>query len=209
MTRASQKANNLYVALLRGINIGGRNLMKMPKLQKSFESIGMQDVTTYINTGNIIFRAPKLSRATLVDKLQEVIRQDFSLDIKVLLRSFDEIQPLIEFVPDSWVNDPAMKCDVMFLWDDIDNSDIIAALTKGDAKVVSSKDGKISAKLLAQDNKEHLHHLSGAIIWKVQRDKVSKCHALQKLASHKLYKSMTVRNINTTRKIYSLMQNVL
>ncbi len=201
--------DNVYVALLRGINIGGRNLINMPELQQSFEKAGMQDVVTYINTGNIIFRVAGLERVAIVEKLQDAIRKDFSLEIKVLLRSIDEIQPLIEFVPDHWVNDPIMKCDVMFLWDDIDTSDLAMSLTKGDKDVIISKDGRISPQMLSRDDKEHLHHLCGAIIWKVQRDLEDKCHALQKLAGNKLYKSMTVRNINTTRKLYALMADAL
>ena len=92
-------AENVYVALLRGINIGGHNLMKMPKLKESFEKVGLQDVSTYINTGNIIFRKAGLSRAVIVAKLEEVIRQDFQLDIKVLLRSHSEFKSLIDFLP--------------------------------------------------------------------------------------------------------------
>lgn len=216
--------DDIYVALLRGINIGGRNLMAMPKLKLSFEKAGMQDVSTYINTGNVIFRksqsykpskpseSSKSFRAALVAKLEEAIRQDFDLDIKVLLRSYGDFKPLINFLPDDWVNDAAMKCDVMFLWEDVDDPGILKELLQSDKKVITS----INSKHPTQRGDEQLHYISnpanlsnaeakGAVVWQAKRDRIAKCHSLQKLAANKVYKKMTVRNVNTTRKLYELM----
>lgn len=194
-----------YVALLRGINIGGRNLMAMPKLQSSFEKAGMQDVSTYINTGNVLFRKAKLSPSAIVAKLEEAIRQDFALDIKVLLRCYGDFKSLMDFLPVGWANNSDMKCDVMFLWEGIDDPAILADLVKDDKQVITSTSGKRPTK----KGEEHLHYVPGAVIWQVNRNKISKCHSLQKLASNKLYKKMTVRNINTIRKLYELMGNTL
>ena len=199
-------AENVYVALLRGINIGGHNLMKMPKLKESFEKVGLQDVSTYINTGNIIFRKAGLSRAAIVAKLEEVIRQDFQLDIKVLLRSHSEFKSLIDFLPPDWVNNSLTRCDIMFLWEDIDEPSILAGLLKGDREVISSAKVKRPTKKGA----EHLYYVAGAgaVVWHVNQDKLVKCHALQKLAANKLYKRMTLRNVNSARKIYALLDEL-
>lgn len=67
----------IYVALLRGINIGGRNKINMKELKRSFERIGMLNVVTYINSGNIIFEDPVHSEAEIVQLLEDVIFSRF------------------------------------------------------------------------------------------------------------------------------------
>ena len=71
-----------YIALLRGINVGGHNIIKMSNLKAVFERRGFQSVVTYINSGNIIFDSglDELSAKTVCEKL---ITEDFSLDIPV------------------------------------------------------------------------------------------------------------------------------
>src|SRR5699024_431862 len=94
----------MYVALLRGINIGGRNKSDMKTLKQSFETAGITDVVTYINSGNIIFTNKDLSAVELAETLEAVILKDFYLDIKVLLRSKTDIEHVMDFLPDNWRN---------------------------------------------------------------------------------------------------------
>lgn len=104
----------VYVALLRGINVGGKNKVDMKILKQTFEKTGMIDVVTYINTGNIIFSNHSLSKAELSGTLAEAIYTDFGLQIKVLVRHIDEVRQIMEAVPAAWKNDKDMKSDVMF-----------------------------------------------------------------------------------------------
>lgn len=62
----------IYIALLRGINVGGKNKMDMRQLKQTFERAGMNNVVTYINTGNIIFSHDGLTRRELAPILEEV-----------------------------------------------------------------------------------------------------------------------------------------
>ena len=82
----------VYIALLRGINVGGKNKIDMKLLKQMFERVGMNDVVTYINTGNIIFSYEGLSKIELSAILEEAIHNDFKLKIKVVIRSIDDVR---------------------------------------------------------------------------------------------------------------------
>ncbi|RKD76270.1 uncharacterized protein (DUF1697 family) [Sinobaca qinghaiensis] len=176
----------IYVALLRGINVGGKNKVDMKMLKLTFENAGMTDVVTYINTGNIIFSHHNLSKAELAHVLEEVIYKDFELHIRVVIRSIDEIRQIMDAVPDTWQNDKHMKSDVLFLWEDIDDESVLENLViKPDIDTVT--------------------YVPGAVLWSVAKKDVTKS-GLSRIVGTKLYKQMTVRNVNTARKIYELMQ---
>ncbi|KUP23194.1 DUF1697 domain-containing protein [Paenibacillus sp. DMB5] len=174
----------IYVALLRGINVGGNNIISMKLLKQTFEQAGMTSVTTYINSGNIIFAANH-SREDLPDLLEQAIQKDFSLNIKVLIRSLDEIRTVMEAIPDSWSNDDKLRSDVMFLWDEADDESVLD-------------------KLPLKPGIGTLLYVPGAVLYSVERENVIKS-AMAKLIGSTVYKLMTVRNVNTTRKIYQLM----
>lgn len=87
-----------YVALLRGINVGGKNMIKMPELKQAFISIGMQDVSTYIQSGNVLFSSDK-DEKELKPELEAVIQKFFGLDIPVILRSIPELKKIKADIP--------------------------------------------------------------------------------------------------------------
>lgn len=175
----------IHVALLRGINVGGKNKVNMKVLKQSFERVGMKAVVTYINTGNIIFTNDSLSKAEISHILEEVIQEDFGLSIKVLVRSLDDFSMIMDSLPESWKNDQHMKSDVMFLWDDVDDESVLG-------------------KLVIKPEIDTVQYVPGAVLWSIDRKNVTKS-GMTKLVGTNLYKKMTVRNVNTTRKIYELM----
>jgi len=175
----------IYVALLRGINVGGNNKVNMAQLKEAFESTGMKEVVTYINSGNIIFSDDIHSRKELVSLLEKVIKDRFSLLIKVLVLSIEDFRPLMEKLPDDWRNDKDMKGDVLFLWEDLDLEQLMSGL-------------------VIKDGIDHVIHVPGAVIWSADKKLVTKS-GLMKLAGSSVYKKMTIRNINTVRKLYEMM----
>jgi uncharacterized protein (DUF1697 family) len=177
----------IYVALLRGINVGGKNKMDMKLLKETFEQAGMNDVLTYINTGNIIFSNSDHPKTKLSTILEEAIHNDFGIQIKVLVRSIDDIKGIIHAIPDTWRNDKEMKSEVMFLWDDMDDESVLM-------------------KLVIKPNIDTVIYVPGAILWSVDKINLSKSGAT-KIVGTKLYKQVTIRNVNTARKIYDLMQS--
>ncbi len=178
----------IYVALLRGVNVGGKNKIDMKRLKTVFERAGLSDVKTYINSGNIVFRDKKRSPKKLVVLLEKVIEQGFGFHVKVLLRDQDNIAAAAKALPASWTNDDSMKCDAMFLWEACDNPEVLDRLT-------------IKPKI------DDVKYVSGAILWRVDRKNVTKS-GMMKLVGTDLYKNMTVRNCNTLRKLAKLMQGV-
>jgi uncharacterized protein (DUF1697 family) len=88
-----------YVAFLRGINVGGKNKIKMETLREVCSALGFENVKTYINSGNIIFETAKTADKTLAAKIESTIEKEFGLNIKTIVRSIDEIKDLVESNP--------------------------------------------------------------------------------------------------------------
>jgi uncharacterized protein (DUF1697 family) len=88
-----------YVSLLRGINVSGHKIIKMEQLRKSFEALSLGDVQTYVQSGNVVFRAPKQSSETLSNKIREKIARDFGFSVPVIIRSSEEVRRAIEDNP--------------------------------------------------------------------------------------------------------------
>ena len=87
-----------YVSLLRGINVSGKNIIKMVDLKALFESLGLRDVVTYIQSGNVLFKS-ELKPEDLVKKIHSAIQNQFNLSIAVQVLSVDELQNIYENNP--------------------------------------------------------------------------------------------------------------
>ena len=88
-----------YVALLRGINLGARNKIAMAELRELLGSLGHEDVRTHILSGNAIFRSRRRSASRLESELEAAIRKRFGLDIRVLIRTADELGAIVRDNP--------------------------------------------------------------------------------------------------------------
>ena len=176
----------IYVGLLRGINVGGNNKVEMARLKVTFEELGHINVKTYINSGNVIFQSDITDLRALTQKIEAAIQKDFKLSIRVVLRNLKQIQDTAKAIPDSWQNNQEMKCDVMFLWDEIDNKNVLKELT-------------------IKPDCDEVKYIPGAIIWRVDKANVNKS-GLLKIVGTPFYKQVTIRNSNTVRKLLTLMQ---
>ncbi|RAU97933.1 DUF1697 domain-containing protein [Paenibacillus sp. YN15] len=191
----------IYVALLRGINVGGNNKVDMKRLKAAFEQAGMRQVVTYINSGNIVFswdaeeaasgrslsgeQEQELKRK-LAGILEEAILREFNLPIRVVIRSLKDIREVIRHLPEAWTNDDTMRSDVLFLWAEADAPEVLDEL-------------KFKPEI------DRVLYAPGAVLWSVDRANATRS-GMQKLIGTKLYGLMTVRNVNTTRKIHQLME---
>ena len=88
-----------YIALLRGINVGGNTMVKMAELKSSFEKLGFRNVATYINSGNIGFDCKKTAEAKLVTAIESSIETDFGRAIQVMVREQAAITDILENNP--------------------------------------------------------------------------------------------------------------
>jgi len=185
MTR-SKSHLNVFVALLRGVNVGGNNMISMNSLKKSFESMGFANVSTYINSGNIIFETKEKDARKLEKKIEQMMLRDYQLESKVVLRSFSEMEKLVQSLPRRWGGDSSWRYNVIFLRHTIDSEDILAELP-------------------ANSEVEEVLYRPGTLLWSAQAEQMSQTK-MSKLSSRKISQDMTVRNLNTTKKLYELMK---
>jgi len=167
-----------YIALLRGIYVGGTNIVEMNRLKILFESLGFTNISTYINSGNVIFKSddnPEIVSDTIITNFEV----EFGVSVPILVKLQSVIIKIAEKIPSEWQNDKEQKTDVAYLFPQIDNNETIELLPL---------------------NREFIdvRYTKGAIFWNVKREDQNKSQ-LNKLAGNKLYKLMTVRNIRTAR----------
>ena len=88
-----------YIALLRGINVGGNKMIKMEELRKTFEALGFKNVASYINSGNLAFDAAMATEAKLVAKSEKTIEKDFGKSVPVMVRQQKDIECILAANP--------------------------------------------------------------------------------------------------------------
>jgi uncharacterized protein (DUF1697 family) len=103
-----------YLALLRGINVGGKNLVKMADLRAAVEALGFADVETYIASGNVLFRAPRGKRDELASRIESHLSRQFGTSLKVVLLTKAQLQGVVDGAPRGFGGKSHLS-DVMFL----------------------------------------------------------------------------------------------
>ena len=176
-----------YVALLRGVNVGGKHRVPQADFKKVLESLGFYNVAIYLNSGNAVF-----SSDVVVDTLQvqTALESFFGFSIPTLILRADKLQMIAGSIPDDWSNDSAnpekrgQKSDVVYLFDEVNNADILHEIGYN-------------------PEIETMHYVDGAVIANIARTHQAK-GSLQKIMGTPLYAKLTVRNVNTARKLAEL-----
>ena len=184
--KGSKSPPTVFVALLRGVNVGGNNMISMKSLKESFETMGFTNVSTYINSGNIIFQSKEDDPRKLEKKIEQMLSNDYQLESKVVLRSLSELEKLVKALPQNWGDNSDWRFNVIFLRHSIDSE-------------------KILDELPANSDIEEVLYRPGTLLWSVQASEANRSKFV-KLSTRKSFKDMTVRNLNTTRKLYDLMK---
>jgi uncharacterized protein (DUF1697 family) len=188
MAQASKSRLKVFVALLRGVNVGGNNMISMSSLKKSFEALGFPHVTTYINSGNIVFTTKEKDARKLEKRIEQMLSKEYELGSRVVVRSLPEMEQLVKDLPRSWSADSRWRYNVIFLRHSIDSEAILADLP-------------------ANSDIEEIVYRPGALLWSAQATEMNRTN-LAKLSSRKVFQDMTVRNLNTTKKLCDLMKKV-
>jgi uncharacterized protein (DUF1697 family) len=90
----------VYIALLRGINVGRSKRMKMEKLRQALEDLGFSDIQTYIQSGNAVFRSPhRISSETMSERIEQMIRREFGFSAGVVSRTKEELEKIVRDNP--------------------------------------------------------------------------------------------------------------
>jgi uncharacterized protein (DUF1697 family) len=174
-----------YVALLRGINVGGKNLIRMPDLAASFDAAGFTDVRTYIQSGNVLFTADSTNGPDLEDTVQRMLEARFHFPILVVLRSRDELAATIAGAPANHGSDE-LRSDVFFLKHPLTAEEAYAQLPELREGVDAVAPGP------------------GAIYFSRVAAQASKTR-ITRLMSMPVYRQMTVRNWRTTTRIFQML----
>jgi uncharacterized protein (DUF1697 family) len=175
-----------HVCLLRGINVGGNNIIPMAALAKTFTRMKFAPVKTFIASGNVIFGAPGQELRKLEQKIERELVKDFDYDAKVVVKSRAEMEVIARGLPKAWAKPrAAMRYYVIFLRHAID-------------------DRRILDQLQPAPGVETLDYKPGALYWAADSAKLGKSK-VAKLMSSKLYQDVTIRNLNTTLKLVELV----
>ena len=109
-----------YIALLRGINVGGNNIIKMVDLKLAFEEMGFLNVKTYIQSGNVIFSSDRKNKVELTDEIEKKLLEKFSYNSIIVLRTKEELEEQLASAPKNYgVDNENYRYDVIFLKDTI------------------------------------------------------------------------------------------
>jgi len=184
----SSKTHTTYVALLRGINVGGNTQLSMKELKKSFELLGFQNVSTFINSGNVVFQTSEKDPRVLETLIASNITKTFGYELVVVVRSFEEMKKVLRHVPTLWKqsNTQDYRCDIMFLHHSID-------------------DKKILDELQPRNEVDHISYYQGAVYWSARKDEFTRS-SMNKIVAKKICKFMTIRVYNSARRLFKLME---
>ena len=175
-----------YVALLRGINVGGKNLIRMPALQACFEEQGFDDVTTYIQSGNVVFDAGRTSAAALTERVERMLSTTFGYEASVAIRSGSQMRAIVEDAPDGFGAEPdRFRYDVIFLMPPLTSRAVMP--------LVPIREGV-----------DRAWAGSGVLYFSRLTSRATQSR-LSKVVSLPIYQRMTIRNWNTTVKLRELV----
>lgn len=137
-----------YIALLRGINVTGKNMIKMQTLRATFEALGFKNVKSYINSGNIAFDTAKTSDAKLAATIHDAIKQDFAFDISVMVRTIAEVAEIVAWHPFKGQFESHKDVHVFFLNDQLNPDQEALLLSQANENEVFAILGRNVACLL-------------------------------------------------------------
>lgn len=175
-----------YLALLRGINVGGNTLIKMAELKASFEVLGFDDVRTYINSGNVIFSSDEKDKLKLAKMLEAAIAETFTHQVRVVVFTHDEWRTIVESAPKKWGKDESYRYNLLVL---------LPPVTVAEAL---EQCGEVKAAIEFAEAGQGVIYQGAA--WK----EIGKT-TYSKIVGKPIYKQMTIRNYNTSVKLLKLM----
>lgn len=176
-----------YVALLRGINISGKNKIPMAELKKEFEKLAFEEVKTYLNSGNVIFSSSENDTKRFISQIEGMIKNQFALDIPVFVISREALEDILHNAPEWWGNDNKEIYDnLIFIMPPAEFSDVYDEI------------GEPKKEL------EKIADYKDVIFWSFSRKDYQKTNWWSKTASANIGSKLTIRTANTVRKIVGM-----
>ena len=173
-----------YLALLRGINVGGKNLIKMADLRAAFVGLGYAEVATYIQTGNVLFRAPRQKRDELAARLESELSRRFGAELRLVLLTSAQLRKVVAEAPEEFGSEE-YRCDVIFLRKPLTANRAIS--------LVETKEGVDRA------------WAGPRVVYFSRLDAKASSSRLSKIVALHEYQQMTIRSWSTTTKLLALV----
>ena len=173
-----------YVAFLRGVNVGGKGIVSMAAIKEALIALGLSDVRTYINSGNVIFSTRASDTQKLGARIEKALDQATGMAIKVLVIDHKTLRKMVGAIPRNWVDDKTMRTYVLLLWKELDDRTILD-------------------RLPIKPGVDELRYTPGAVVWRVDRKNVGRSQ-MNRIVGTPLYKRVTIRSANTMRKLNEL-----
>jgi uncharacterized protein (DUF1697 family) len=174
----------IYVAFLRGVNVGGKGIVSMASIKQALIALGLSDVRTYINSGNVIFSTRASDPQKLAARIEKALEQHTGMTIKLLVMDHKTLKKMVDAIPSNWVDDKTMRTYVLLLWKELDDRGIVD-------------------RLPTKPGVDELKYTPGAVVWRVDRQNVSRSQ-MNRIVGTPLYKKITIRSANTMRKLNEL-----
>ena len=176
-----------YVALLRGINVGGKNLIRMPELRAVFDANGFENVSTYIQSGNVLFDAPGAPAPQLTKRIEKMLAKSFDYVPIVVVRSRKQMRAIVDRAPGGFGSQPAKyRYDVFFLKEPLT--------------------AKAAMKHVPTNPAVDTAYAGTGVIYFSRLTAKATASRVNKFVVSAIYQSVTTRNWNTTRKLLELME---
>ncbi len=177
------------LSFIRGINVGGRNIIKMEFLRDALTSEGFEEVKTYIQTGNILFQSKESKADDLKkhsEKIEKCLKKHFDIDTKVVTFTADQWQLILEEAPNDWGEKENWRHNLIIL-------------LEGNAKKILEELGEVHPEIeSAVAGKSAIYH--SVLQTAIGKSRYSRVPGLP------LYQEVTIRNANTANKLLALCQ---
>ncbi len=176
-----------HVALLRGINVGGNNIIPMADLRACFSAMGFADVATYIQSGNVVFSATSANRKTLTARIEAALSTTFSYTARVAIVSAAEMETVVAEAPAGFGAEPTQyRYDVLF---------VIPPVTTAEAfREVTMKPGVDTG-----------HTGTHALYYRRLIASAAQSH-LDRITKLPISRHLTIRNWNTTSRLLAMVR---
>ncbi|MDO5346618.1 MAG: DUF1697 domain-containing protein [Lachnospiraceae bacterium] len=175
-----------YVALLRGINVSGKNKIAMAELKKGFTELGYLEVSTYLNSGNVAFSSIE-EQENIAGRIEKMIKDKFEWDIPVFVISQEELRDIVNHAPTWWgTEDKAVYDNLIFMLPPLSYERLYKEL------------GTPKAEL------ENVFPYKNSVFWSFDRTHYQKTNWWSKTASTGISEGITIRTANTVKKIMNL-----
>jgi len=177
-----------YIALLRGINVSGQKKIKMADLRAMLEKMPFQDVATYIQSGNIVFRAAETKKEHIQDAIKNGIAKAFGFDVPVLVRSVPDFKAILSGNPYTEPEDLAAKKIYYVLLKNIPSDETLFDLDQ-------------------ENYPNELFHVTSECVYLNCKNGAGKAKLTNNIIEKKLQVEATTRNHSTMLKLLELARN--